>query len=179
MLPNRIFFTGVPGSRWSGIAQEIESAGEFDTSDRTPDRNYSHSDFSGHIGVYFGTGMEFPADLSTINLDLPYTGTGCKLHKSHEWAYKLHCITAAYPQDWITLVYRANDASFAWWLQAGGWDIDYPNYDWYKDNNTMQNKIAEQNQLILEFAQQHKLDWIQHHKHADVFITTYKGTHES
>ena len=32
---NRIFLTGVPGSRWSGIAQEIESEGEFDISDQT------------------------------------------------------------------------------------------------------------------------------------------------
>ena len=23
-LPNRLFFTGVPGSRWSGIAQQLE-----------------------------------------------------------------------------------------------------------------------------------------------------------
>ena len=35
---NRVFLTGVPGSRWSGIAQEIESEGGYDISDRTPER---------------------------------------------------------------------------------------------------------------------------------------------
>ena len=179
MLPTRIFFTGVPGSRWSGIAQEIEAAPGFDISDRTPKRSYSHSEFSGHTGAYFGTGMEFPAELHESNLDLPYNGTGCKLHKSHEWAYKLHCITVMYPSDWITLVYRADAASFNWWKEAGGWKISYPNYDWYENDLGMIQKIQEQNRLILAFAQQKKLYWTQHHKHADVFIATYKGTHES
>ena len=45
---NRIFLTGVPGSRWSGIAQEIETE-DFNTSDRTPERTYSHNKYSGHI----------------------------------------------------------------------------------------------------------------------------------
>jgi hypothetical protein len=179
MLPDRIFFTGVPGSRWSGIAQEIEANGDYNTSDRTTERCYSHREFSGHVGAYFGTGMEFSANLEQSNLDLPYTGTGCKLHKSHEWAYKLHCITAIYPNDWIILVYRSDSLSFNWWKQAGGFKITYPDYSWYENDLGMIRKIREQNQLILEFAQQKKLTWTQHHKHSDVFIATYKGTHES
>lgn len=174
MLPNRIFFTGVPGSRWSGIAQEIESQGGFDVSDRTQERNYSHDDFSGHVGAYFGTGMEFPANLNTDNLNAPYSGTGCKLHKSHEWSYKLHCITAAFPNDWITLVYRSDSPSFNWWKQAGGFKITYPDYSWYENDLGMIRKIREQNQLILEFAQQKKLTWRQHNIYADVFIATHK-----
>ena len=77
---NRIFLTGVPGSRWSGIAQEIESEGDYDVSDHS-ERTYTHGEYSGHIGAYFGTGMEFPAILDTKNLDLPYRGTGTKLRK--------------------------------------------------------------------------------------------------
>ena len=38
---NRIFLTGVPGSRWSGIAQELENEGNYDISDRTPERSYT------------------------------------------------------------------------------------------------------------------------------------------
>ena len=34
MLPEYIFFTGVPGSRWSGIAQEIKSQPGYNTTDR-------------------------------------------------------------------------------------------------------------------------------------------------
>ena len=40
MLPDMIFFTGVPGSRWSGIAQEIKQNPRYNKTDRTPDRKY-------------------------------------------------------------------------------------------------------------------------------------------
>ena len=63
MLPNRLFFTGVPGSRWSGIAQTLEQLNGFNTSDRTPEREFSHNGFSGHKGAYFGQGMELEAHL--------------------------------------------------------------------------------------------------------------------
>ena len=53
-LLNRIFFTGVPGSRWSGIAQQLETIPGFNTSDRTAEREYAHGQFSGHKGAYFG-----------------------------------------------------------------------------------------------------------------------------
>lgn len=58
MLPERIFFTGVPGSKWSSIAQTLESIPGFNTSDRTPARTYEHHAYSGHKGAYFGWGME-------------------------------------------------------------------------------------------------------------------------
>ena len=59
IIPEHIFFTGVPGSRWSGIAQTIETIPGFNTSDRTPERAYDHHAYSGHKGAYFGWGMEF------------------------------------------------------------------------------------------------------------------------
>ena len=38
----------------------------------------------------------------------------------------------------------------------------------------MTKRIEEQNQLILDFAQKHSVQWLQHHKHSDIFIGTYK-----
>lgn len=168
---NRIFFTGVPGSRWSGIAQEIESEGGYDISDRTPDRNYTHNKYSGHVGAYFGTGMEFPAMLDTKNLDLPYKGTGIKLHKSHEWSLILDDIADLYDRSGIILIYRPNEASLDWWLQAGGFNITYPNYDYYKNEKTMAKHIATQNDAILKFAHKHNLVWQHHQTHHDILIT--------
>ena len=168
---NRIFFTGVPGSRWSGIAQEIESEGGYNISDRTPDRNYTHSKYSGHVGAYFGTGMEFPAMLDTKNLDLPYKGTGIKLHKSHEWSLILDDIADLYDRSGIILIYRPNEASLNWWLQAGGFNITYPNYDYYKNEKTMAKHIATQNDAILKFAHKHNLVWQHHQTHHDILIT--------
>ena len=172
-LPDKIFFCGVPGSRWSGIAQEIKARPGYNTSDRAEHRKYEHGKFSGHIDAYFGTGMEFEPSLEENNLLAPFSKkAGCKLLMSHEWAYKLDEIRDKYPLDWIQLVYRPDWECFLWWKQAGGFEIKYPNYDWYRNDVEMRYKIAEQNDLILGFAQRNNLSWIQHHKHKDVFITT-------
>ncbi len=174
-LPDKIFFCGVPGSRWSGIAREIKDSGDYNVSDRAPHRSYKHHDFNGHLEAYFGTGMEFSCDLSEDNLLAPFSKREkCKLLLSHEWAYYLEEITLQYPDDWIHLIYRNDLKSFLWWKQAGGFNITYPNYDWYKDDETMIARIEEQNDLILSFAQAHNLSWKQHSKHKDIFITTYK-----
>ena len=167
---NRMFLTGVPGSRWSGIAQEIETE-DFNTSDRTPERTYTHSKYSGHVGAYFGTGMEFPAILDTKNLDLPYVkNSKIKLHKSHEWSLMLDDIVKWYHRAGIILIYRPNEAAFDWWLKAGGFNITYPNYDYYVDEPTMLTHIKKQNDAILKFAHKHKLTWKHHHTHYDVLI---------
>ena len=174
MLPNMIFFTGVPGSRWSGIAREIKSSGDYDCTDRAPHRSYTHNDFAGHQEAYFGTGMEFPADLDYGNLTAPFSGTGTKLIMSHEWSYKFGDIQKQYPDAWIQLVYRPDWASFLWWKRAGGFNITYPNYDWYETDYLMTKRIEEQNQLILDFGQKHSVQWTQHNKHSNIFIATYK-----
>jgi hypothetical protein len=159
-LPNRIFLTGVPGSRWSGIAQTLESLEGFNTSDRTPAREFSHSGFTGHKGAYFGKGMEYEPYLNPGYIDSAWTvNQGTKIVKSHDWAYNLQDIKDIFPDDWIMLVYRPDMASYAWWHEAGGFNIKYPNYAAYKDSATMLGKIAEQNANILKFAQKHDLTW--------------------
>jgi hypothetical protein len=160
MLPNRLFFTGVPGSRWSGIAQTLESLEGFNTGDRTPAREFSHSGFTGHKGAYFGEGMEYESYLDPRYIDNAWLdNAGTKLVKSHDWAYKLQTIRDVFPDDWIMLVYRPDMASYAWWHEAGGFNIKYPNYAAYKDSATMLGKIAEQNASILKFAHRHDLTW--------------------
>jgi hypothetical protein len=159
-LPNRLFFTGVPGSRWSGIAQTIEQIPGFNLSDRTLDREFSHSGFTGHKGAYFGRGMEFETYLDPTYIDSAWTDLhGCKLVKSHEWSFKLDTLKEVYPDDWIMLVYRPDMASYAWWHEAGGFNIQYPDYAAYKNSATMLGKITEQNTAILKFACDMKLTW--------------------
>ena len=159
-LPQRIFLTGVPGSRWSGIAQTIESLNGFNTSDRTPAREFSHSGFTGHKGAYFGQGMEFGPYLNPEYIDNVWANkSGCKIVKSHDWAYKLQAIRKVFPDDWIMLVYRPDIASYTWWHEAGGFNIKYPNYAAYKNSATMLGKIADQNECILQFASEHDLTW--------------------
>jgi hypothetical protein len=160
MLPNRLFFTGVPGSRWSGIAQTLELLTGFNTSDRNANREYLHNGFTGHTGAYFGKGMEYEPCLSPDYIDSAWAiNKGTKVVKSHDWAYNLQSVKDTFPNDWIMLVYRPDMASYAWWHQAGGFNIKYPSYTAYKDSATMLGKIAEQNSCILQFAQMHDLTW--------------------
>ena len=155
---------GAPGSRWSGIAQNIEdNVPGFNTTDRTPDKVYQHHSFSGHLGAYFGTGWEFDTSLDADNLDRPFAHTqGTRILKSHEWAYSLDAIRECYPQDWIMLVYRPDLSAYAWWHEAGGFEIKYPKYQpYYRDSINMLAEIQRMNQSIFAFSQKHDLAW--HH----------------
>ena len=160
-LPQRIFFTGVPGSRWSGIAQTLESMPYFNTTDRTRKREYLHNGFTGHKGAYFGRMMEFEATLNSDYIDSAwaYNSVGTKLVKSHDWAYSLDNIKSMFPDDWIMLVYRDNAASFTWWKEAGGFNIKYPSYLAYQNDTIMTREIAWQNSAIRNFAEQQGLLW--------------------
>ena len=159
-LPEHIFFTGVPGSKWSGIAQVLETLPGFNTSDRTENRKYSHQGYSGHQGSYFGTGMELSPTLSPDYIDHAWKEPGgCRIVKSHEWAEKLSLVKQLFPEDWIMLVYRPDMSSYAWWHEAGGFNIKYPDYSSYKNSAGMIAQISIQNAAILEFACSHNLTW--------------------
>ena len=166
-LPNRLFFTGCPGSRWSGIAQDLEQMIGVNTSDHSPSREYNHGEFSGHRGAYFGAGMEFSAQLDYIpsekleaRLDQPWQITGgTKILKSHEWAYQLPFIKNRFPNDWIMLVYRPTMPSYTWWIQAGGFNITYPSYKEYKTYEEIFNAIEQQNKHILAFGAKSNAKW--------------------
>lgn len=161
-LPNKIYFTGVPGSRWSGIAQIIETLNGMNTTDRWNHREYEHSGFSGHVGAYFGEGMEFEANSSFVEQAYTAPDAGCMVVKSHEWANDLmgiqlyHCFKH---EDWIMLVYRPDLPSLEWWHQAGGFDITYPDYTAYEGPGEMLYQIRRQNSQILRFANRENLTW--------------------
>lgn len=164
-LPNRLFFTGVPGSKWSGIAQYLSKIAQVNNSDQSPSRQYEHQSYTGHKGSYFGKGMEFDSDIDDLIypegfVDSPFaTKDGMKIIKSHDWAYKLPTIKRLFPNDWIMLVYRSDLQSFAWWHDAGGFNISYPCYDAYGDSINMLNEIIKQNEGILEFAYDNNATW--------------------
>lgn len=153
---------GAPGSRWSGIAQDIENnVPGFNITDRDPQRSYTHHAFSGHQGVYFGTGWEHDTSLDEANLDHGFTHTfGTRILKSHEWAYRLDEIRERFARDWILLVYRPDMAAYAWWHEAGGFQIEYPDYrPYYRDSINMFTEIQRMNAAILRFSQKHDLAW--------------------
>lgn len=192
MLPERIFFTGVPGSRWSGIAQILESIPGFNISDRSPERTYTHHSYTGHVGAYFGWGMEFDPLLDADHIDQAWEQSGgIKLVKSHDWAHCLPSIKKQFSNDWIILVYRPDMTSYAWWHEAGGFQIKYPCYNEYRDSASMLASITRQNTEILKYACEQRSrweyftpDWIYEHfnykinntfkVHPDILITIIK-----
>jgi len=102
--------------------------------------------------------MEFPADPSTT--DLAWNGgTGIKIVKSHDWAYVLDDLKPGYINDWVMLVYRPDLVSYAWWHEAGGFSIKYPDYSTYNNSSNMLSCITAQNKAILEFACKHDATW--------------------
>ena len=159
-LPNRIFFTGVPGSRWSGIAQILEKMSGMNVSDRNTKREYIHHNYTGHKGAYFGTGMEFEPILDSDYIDQAWNRPkGCKLVKSHEWSYCIDKIQEKFPNDWIIMLYRPDMSSYSWWHEAGGFQIKYPDYTFYKNSAIMMSEIIRQNSEILNFGMLNKCKW--------------------
>jgi len=161
-LPNHIFFTGAPGSRWSGIAQTIESIPGFNISDRNKDREYIHNTYSGHLGAYFGHGMECILITNGNYIDRQWAEPGgTKLIKSHDWSFHLPDIRKKeqWADSWAMMVYRPDMACYSWWHEAGGFNIKYPNYSAYKDSNTMLTEIIRQNAAILDYGMINNCKW--------------------
>ena len=180
-LPKHIFFTGAPGSRWSGIAQIIESIPGFNISDRRADREYTHNNYSGHKGAYFGRGMECECITNGDYIDRQWSEQGgCKLIKSHEWAFNLADIRRkkAWKDSWVMMVYRPDMSCYSWWHEAGGFNIKYPNYSAYKNSNNMLTEIIRQNTAILDYGKINNCkweyftsDWIKENFNAEVNVT--------
>jgi hypothetical protein len=164
-----IFFTGAPGSRWSGVSQVFrDNLIGVDNSDLTPNRTYKHHLYSGHVGNYYGPGMLYGDWLDTkfgsreqweTEIARSYTDDSkpVKLVLSHNFAHYLDDLVKTFPESKLVLCYRRSDLCFDWWHAAGGWDIGYPNYSWYKNDDTMKQEIQKQNRAILDFAKQKNL----------------------
>ena len=168
-----IFVVGAPGSRWSGVAKSIYYSDQIDQSDDTPERTYFNPNSPSkakqlmHRGAYFDPGMEFGNELEDFDslskedlekiFNAPFQGSDkIRIIKSHVLCYHVEKLSKMFG-DPIVLVYRHDEDCFDWWKQAGGWDITYPNYKWYKDDATMKQQIALQNQAVRKFVYENKL----------------------
>lgn len=139
--------TGAPGSKWSSVARSIYWSKDVDSTDYSDNRTYH----IGHCGAYWDPGMEFNVD----EWDKPFNGKGKRIIKSHTFANNLDFLK--FDGSPIILVYRNDYECMNWWLEAGGFDITYPNYKpYYKNEDKMWNEIQRQNSNILKFLWQEK-----------------------
>ena len=189
MLSKYTFLTGAPGSRWSGVAQLITDNFNYDKSDESSARQYVHGEFTGHKGSYFGPGMELGEDFH--RLEQSYANRlrfqamcdsafhnpqslQTKMIKCHQFAYGLDWLKKNVPNSNILLVKRPTEASFDWWKEAGGWNITYPNYEWYTDDAHMRHYIDTEIKLADMFVEKTKNSW----SHiTEEWLTENFGTH--
>ena len=164
-----IFVVGAPGSKWSGVAKSIYFSDSINRSDYSQERLYHNlkSKELMHLGSYFDPGMEFGGRLDNFDslsktelaeiFDSAFLESGPnKIIKSHVLAEHISKLNLLFP-DPVVLVYRYNEDCFDWWKEAGGWDITYPNYQWYQNDLVMRHQIEIQNEAILQFKEQHRL----------------------
>jgi hypothetical protein len=173
MNKNLVWFTGAPGSKWSGSANILQSIPklQFNITDRSPDREYHHTGPTElarsivHTGVYFGPGHgvgehwgQFsnlePASVEReILKEWTDPSAGRLLVKSHFLSHHLDHISTTWSNDPIIMILRPNVKCEQGWFGAGGWNISYPNYrPYYKDDDTMKAMIAEHNDKIINFC---------------------------
>jgi hypothetical protein len=153
-----ILFTGAPGSKWSSVVKNIYWSDDVDHTDYSEARTYRHdADTPGkkqlmHTGAYFDPGMEFGNQRD--QWDLPFSGEGKRIIKSHCFAYELDEIKKhKHP---IVMVYRNDVECYDWWKHCGEFNITYPNYKWYENLEGMFWHIQEQNTEIMSFI---KKNW--------------------
>jgi len=171
-MTKNIWFTGIPGSKWSGVDIQMRQFLDADRTDETPERTMYHraktptDSNNGHRGSYFGPGMGCGEDWIDFNFVEPsklqndinavFSGEGYRIIKSHFLARKfnLDYIWNNFPGDYMVLIYREPQKSFAWWSEVMDFsDGHYPDYrPGYTDYNTMRNLLYIESAKITDFA---------------------------
>ena len=147
-----ILFTGAPGSKWSSVVKNIYWSEDIDHTDYSDDRTYWHdADTPGHkqlmhIGAYWDPGMEY----GLHQWDDPFSGTGKRIIKSHTFSHELYRLKdLGYP---VVMVYRNDYECMEWWKLCGEFNITYPNYQHFKNLDTMWKHIQSKNKDIMQFV---------------------------
>lgn len=171
-----IFFTGAPGSKWSAFAHILthNKILPINTSDYADDRIYSHPSPSwpvSHLGAYWGPGFDWGDNFHKIDtlskdeileeIDKPYTDKSWEKYriiKCHQFSLNLDWIKENFPTSKIMIVLRPNSVCANAWIDAGGWNITYPVYKpYYQDNDSLRHKVAEELQSAKTFINTHDL----------------------
>jgi len=175
----RIWFCGIPGSKWSGVDIVMRQILPCDRTDETPARTQFHrpvtpgDNNNGHRGSYWGPGMGSGEDWVDFNyfkphkliddIDTVFSGEGYRIIKSHFFArhFNLDYIYNHFSGDYITLCYREPQKSFAWWSEVMSFDEShYPDYrPGYKDYNRMWELLWHESANMTDFAMRKNMKW--------------------
>jgi hypothetical protein len=174
-----IFFTGIPGSRWSRAAALLQGSPllNLNDSDRNESRIYWNPNreepYPNHQGAYFGTGQEYGYGFESLEDNFytkqdfvhevmrPFTTHNNQnyLIKSHGFARSLKWITANFPNNRIIICLRELKVSIRDWYNFGGFEkIHFPNYsEYYKNPEVFEPLVAEEDRLLRDFIYENDL----------------------
>lgn len=159
-----IFLAGAPGSKWSSVSADLRGLSEVNTSDSFLGCYTKPGEIRPmHTGAYWDPGMEYgkqfdqlptlTTDELEVEFDRPFSqiDSRVKIVKSHQFSKFLDNIAGRVKWQYnpIVLVQRSPVDAESWWYEAGGWNISYPSYDWYKGQ--MSEEIAAQCKGIDKF----------------------------
>jgi hypothetical protein len=174
-----IFAAGAPGSKWSRVLSILAHHKDINASDKDMFPTYQTKvSFHGHektVGMhssaYFGPSHgigEYFNDLSNHNKEefleeikkaFKNFDNGYKIIKCHWFSYNLDWLKANFPKAKIIMVYNGDEEAFKWWHLVGGWNIKFPYYDWYENDQKLFKHIKIENRLIFEFMKKNKLSF--------------------
>lgn len=176
-----ILAMGAPGSRWSGTIRLLSLMHEeINRSDETEELKYDryYTDEQGrersigwHRGAYWGPyhthgqkfdTMDITKEEALAEFSAPYADwdNGIKIVKSHWFSYHIPKLQEWFPEATLLCFYMEDKECFDWWHEVGGWDIKYPHYEWYKDDEGMMRQItAENDQLRKHFDLKNYYDY--------------------
>ena len=167
-----IFVSGTPGSRWSATIRSLSYNSNVNMSDEfyasedafsvVLTKDGSDKKHAWHRGAYWGPHHKQGHKFDKMNemskeeileeILKPFDNKpGVKVIKSHWFAYHLDFIAKTFPQAKIMGVYLPDDICFDWWKLVGGWNITYPIYTWYENDDRMQEQIKQENSHLVRF----------------------------
>ena len=154
-----ILAMGAPGSRWSGSIRCIQSQIDINTSDERPELTYD-GEMGWHRGAYWGPNhtqghnfdrlddMDYSECLTEFKRPFTDWNTGIKIIKSHWFSYHIPQLREWFPKAKLIAFYMPDDFCFDWWHKVGGWNITYPHYEWYENDERMRLQIEIENACI-------------------------------
>ena len=162
-----IIAMGAPGSRWSGSIRAVQASVDINTSDDDSERIYDLIDgempLGWHRGAYWGPNHEFGHNFDCLDeltkeevieeFTRPFTNwePGIKIIKSHWFSYHIPLLREWFPQAKLIAFYMPDNFCFDWWHKVGGWNITYPHYEWYENDERMRSQIEIENACIQQY----------------------------
>lgn len=203
MKKKYVFITGAPGSRWGRIEYFLAQHSKFvDNSAWLPYLQDNPNNLTTHQHKFYGPYNEHGERFDVLHLlgrdgiydELdrafdPNDPRPIRFVRCHHFAYQLDWIAENLPEVDIIMMLRESNLCYRWWHEAGGWDIEYPNYTWYGTSEKMRRQIVLENNCMLKFMRDRNLEmdyssweihkWLKKHWHKETFSRELTDAHRN